>query len=85
VVLVDGALARHGGDNRDLGQLGQHAQFLGGLGVEHTLARPDHRPPGPQQLADGVLDLGARRRHLHRPRRPVYVQVRHLAGHHVAV
>ena len=43
MIFREGALAFQRGQHRDLQELGQLEQLVGGLGVHHSLARHDHR------------------------------------------
>ena len=58
VVLREGALAREGGHDRGLEELGQLHQLAGGLGVQHALARLDDGTLGGQQRGGGTADVG---------------------------
>ena len=87
MVVGEGALALHGGDDRNPRQLGERPEFGAGVGVQHALSGPDDGPAGREQRAHGVLDVAASGHGAHRGRWPVAFggAGRHLLAEDVAV
>ena len=86
MVVRERALALHGGDDRNLRQFRQRAQFFGRFGVEDALSGPDHRIAGVEQRLHRVSGVGAVGRGFHGLRRSVIEGVlRHLLPQNVAV
>ena len=85
MILGERALGFHRGHDRSLKQLGQLAQIIRRLGVQHPLPGVDHRPPRVAQHPGGALDVarvGAGGGHLDRAVR-VDQCVGHLLVHEV--